>query len=40
MILRVETESGHGESGDLSKRVEQEADILAFAAKYSGMDAP
>lgn len=29
---------GHGESGDLSKRVEQEADILACAAKYLGMD--
>ena len=38
VLLRVEANSGHGESGDLSKRVEQEADILAFAAKYLGMD--
>ncbi|HEY6039381.1 MAG TPA: prolyl oligopeptidase family serine peptidase [Kofleriaceae bacterium] len=38
VLLHVEVNTGHGESGDLSKRVEQEADILAFAAKYLGMD--
>lgn len=38
LYLHVEVNTGHGESGDLSKRVEQEADILAFAAKYLGMD--
>ena len=37
LFLHVEVNTGHGESGDLSKRVEQEADILAFAAKYLGM---
>jgi len=39
ILLHVEVNTGHGESGDLSKRVEQEADILSFAAKYLGMDA-
>ena len=38
VLLHVEVNTGHGESGDLSKRVEQEADILAFAAQYLGMD--
>jgi len=38
VLLHVEVNTGHGESGDLSKRVEQEADILGFAAKYLGMD--
>jgi prolyl oligopeptidase len=38
ILLHVEVNTGHGQSGDLSKRVEQEADILAFAAKYLGMD--
>jgi prolyl oligopeptidase len=38
IYLHVELNTGHGESGDLSKRVEQEADILGFAAKYLGMD--
>ena len=38
VLLHVEVNTGHGESGDLSKRVEQEADILAFAAKFLGMD--
>jgi prolyl oligopeptidase len=38
LFLHVEINTGHGESGDLSKRVEQEADILAFAAKYLGID--
>jgi len=38
VLLHVEVDTGHGESGDLSKRVEQEADILAFAAKYLGME--
>ncbi len=34
IVLRVAVNSGHGGSHDLGKQIEQDAEILAFAAKY------
>ena len=37
ILLHVEADSGHGGGSQVSQEIEQDADILAFAAKYLGL---
>jgi prolyl oligopeptidase len=40
VLLRVATNSGHGGGHALSQQIEQDGEILAFAAKYLGLASP
>jgi prolyl oligopeptidase len=40
ILIRIQTEAGHGAGKPLSMQIEEQADIMAFLASHLGMPAP
>lgn len=36
LVIRIETKAGHGAGMSLTKRIQEQADVLAFIARYTG----
>jgi len=39
LIIRIESKAGHGAGMPLSKRIEEQSDVLAFIGYYTGVKA-